>query len=88
MMRRHTHGWVTQQSNQGAVSGASDQGGYTRNPRAGGIQQEGQNKEENRRIRRTRRTGGQEGKRTGGTGGIQQEAQNKEEERERGYKEH
>ena len=85
MMRRHTHGWVTQQSNQGAVSGASDQRGYSRNPRAGGIQQEGQNKEENRRIRRT---GGQEGKKTGGTGGIQQEAQNKEEERERGYKEH
>ena len=46
MMRRHTHGWMTQQSNQGAVSGASDQGGYTRNLTAGGIQQEGQNKEE------------------------------------------
>ena len=71
MMRRHTHGWVTQQSNQGAVSGASDQRGYSRNPRAGGIQQEGQNKEENRRIRRT---GGHEGKRN--REGIHQEVQN------------
>ena len=35
MMRTHTHGWMTQQSNQGAVSGASDQGDTTRRRRTG-----------------------------------------------------
>ena len=61
MMRRHTHGWMTQQSNQGAVSGHRIRGDTP-----GILEQEGYSRKD--RIRRkTGESGGQGDRRARGT---------------------